>query len=69
MGSSKVPDELVYKLADECKTCKLGQKPIGPRSGCDVRKKLVRDRNPVAWKHKHLFLDEHGGCKMWQPKG
>ena len=63
-----MPREEVYKLAEQCKDCKLGQKPIGPRSGCDVRKKLVIDDNPVAWKHKHLFFDRYGNCKMWMPK-
>ena len=60
-----MPREEVYKLAEQCKDCKLGQKPIGPRSGCDVRKKLVIDDNPVAWKHIRLFV-ENGRCKMYK---
>ena len=47
--------------------CKLGQKPIGPRSGCDIHKKLITDRSEVAWKHIHLFLDNGGKCKSWLP--
>lgn len=61
-------NEAVYKLADQCKTCKQGQKPIGPRSGCDIRKKLVQDKNPIAWKHKRLFLEDSGKCKLWKPR-
>lgn len=53
-------------LEDQCKTCKLWQKPIGPRSGCDIHKKLITDRNEVAWKHLHLFLDVNGKCKNWK---
>ena len=55
------------KVAEQCKTCKLGQKPIGPKSGCDIHKKLVTDMNEVAWKHSHLFLDKDDKCKSWLP--
>ena len=57
----------VDRLRKQCKECKLGEKPIGPKSGCEVRKKLVIDDSVVAWKHRHLFLYE-GRCKMFQPK-
>lgn len=57
----------VYALKEQCDTCKLGKKEIGPRSGCDVKKKLVIDRSEVAWKHKHLFFKQNGECKMRQP--
>lgn len=56
----------VDKLKEQCEECKLGKKPIGPKSGCDIRKKLVIDQSEVAWKHKHLFLKD-GNCKMFQP--
>ena len=59
--------EMSGKVAEQCKTCKLGLKPIGPKSGCDIHKKLVTDRNQVAWKHIKLFLDGDGKCKSWLP--
>ena len=59
--------ELMDGLAEQCKTCRIGQKPIGKRSGCDIHKKLITDRNEVAWKHIHLFLDGDGKCKNWKP--
>lgn len=59
--------EKMGEIAEQCKTCKLGQKPIGPRSGCDIHKKLITDRSEVAWKHIHLFLGSNGGCKSWLP--
>lgn len=58
----------VYALKEQCDKCKLGDKEIGPRSGCEVKKKLVVDRNQVAWKHRKLFLDSKGVCKMYQEK-
>ena len=54
-------------LIGQCRTCKIGQKPIGPKSGCDIHKKLITDRNEVAWKHIHLFLDDKGKCRSWKP--
>ena len=57
----------VDSLKRQCDACKLGQKEIGPRSGCDIKKKLVVDQNEVAWKHKHLFFKPNGECKMRQP--
>jgi len=54
-------------LKEQCDRCKLGGK-IGPRSGCEIRKKLIVDQNKAAWKHKHLFLTESGKCKMFQEK-
>lgn len=67
-------DEFVRRHADEvdalrnqCRECRLGDKEIGPKSGCDVRKKLVIDDSKVAWKHKHLFLTGDG-CKMFKEK-
>ena len=51
--------------ADNCATCKLGNVRLGPKSGCEVRKKLVLDLNPVAWKHIKLFV-ENGRCKMYK---
>lgn len=58
----------VDRLKEQCEECKLGKKDIGPRSGCEIRKKLVIDQSEVAWKHKHLFFDGNGKCKMFQPK-
>ena len=58
--------ELVEQLRRQCKECKLGQKPIGPKSGCEVRKKLVIDQSDVAWKNKYLFFDDKGQCKMFR---
>jgi len=52
-------------LRRQCKECKLGDK-MGPRSGCEVRKKLILDDNDVAWKNKHLFFDGNGKCKMYK---
>jgi len=57
-----------YALKEQCDGCKLGTKPIGPRSGCEVKKKLVVDKSEVAWKHKHLFFDSYGNCKMFKPR-
>lgn len=57
----------VDNLKKQCEECKLGKKDIGPRSGCEVRKKLVIDQNEVAWKYKHLFFDDKGKCKMFKP--
>lgn len=57
----------VDNLKKQCEECKLGKKDIGPRSGCEVRKKLVIDQSEVAWKHKHLFFDDKGKCKMFKP--
>lgn len=54
-------------LRRQCEECKLGKKDVGPKSGCEVRKKLVIDQSEVAWKHKHLFFDKGGKCKMFQP--
>ena len=58
----------VDALRRQCDECELGKKPIGPKSGCDVRKKLVIDQSEVAWKHKHLFFNNHGRCKMFRMK-
>jgi len=52
---------------ENCEDCRLGG-PLGPRSGCDIRKKLVVDLNDVAWKHVHLFVSDTGMCKMWKAK-
>lgn len=60
--------DAVDALRRQCEECKLGDKDIGPRSGCEVRKKLVIDQSDVAWKHKHLFFDRAGKCKMFIPK-
>lgn len=60
--------DAIDALRKQCEECKLGKKEIGPKSGCEVRKKLVIDQNDVAWKHKHLFFDRSGKCKMFQPK-
>lgn len=65
--AEKRADE-IDALSRQCKECKLGQKPIGPKSGCDVRKKLVVDGSEIGWKAKHLFLREDGTCKMFQPR-
>lgn len=61
-------DQWAYGLKEQCDQCKLGDKPIGPKSGCEVKKKLVVDKSHVGWKHKHLFFDNLGTCKMYQPK-
>ena len=60
--------DAIDALRRQCEECKLGKKPIGPKSGCEVRKKLIIDQSPVAWKHKHLFFDNKGKCKMFQEK-
>ncbi len=57
-----------YSLKEQCDQCKLGAKPIGPKSGCEIKKKLVIDKNEVAWKNKHLFFDKVGTCKMYKPR-
>lgn len=54
-------------LRRQCEECKLGKKPIGPKSGCEIRKKLTIDQSEVAWKNKHLFFDDKGRCKMFRP--
>lgn len=54
------------KLDEQCKRCKLGDVKIGPKSGCEIRKKLVIDRSEVAWKHEHLFFDNKRRCKMFK---
>lgn len=63
-----VNEGLLDSLRAQCETCALGKKAIGPRSGCDLRKKLIIDKSEVAWKHKHLFFDSHGKCKMWKER-
>ena len=60
--------DAIDALRKQCEECKLGSKPIGPKSGCEVRKKLVIDQSEVAWKNKHLFFDANGNCKMLQKK-
>lgn len=57
----------VDALQAQCSICKLGKKKIGPKSGCDIRKKLVVDRNETAWRLEHLFFDDKGMCKMFKP--
>ena len=54
-------------LQKQCDTCKLGGN-IGPRSGCEVRKKLIIDDSRVAWKNRYLFFDDNNQCKMYQEK-
>lgn len=58
--------DIIYRIKDQCDKCKLGQKKIGPNSGCHIKKKLVVDQSTVAWKHKHLFLEDDWTCKMFQ---
>jgi len=52
------------RLNEQCSHCKKGGK-IGPRSGCEVRKLLLIDRNKNAWKNKHMFLEDNGRCKLY----
>ena len=52
-------------LRAQCAKCKRGDK-MGPKSGCDVRKKLIIDDSAVAWKNQYLFFDDNGNCKMYQ---
>ena len=59
---------MVDALKEQCSECKLGLKPVGPKSGCEVRKKLVIDQSDVAWKNKHMFFDGGGTCKMFKQK-
>jgi len=54
-------------LRKQCETCKLN-KDIGPRSGCEVKKKLVIDDSSVAWRNKYLFFDDENRCKMYSEK-
>ena len=56
----------VDALKAQCETCKLW-KPKTPTKDCDIRRKLVKDDSPVAWKHRHLFLTGNK-CKMYQVK-
>lgn len=51
-------------LKKQCAECKHGLKEIGPRSGCEVRKKLTIDQSDVAWRNKYLFFDGDK-CKMF----
>lgn len=60
--------DAIDALRKQCDECKLGKKPIGPKSGCEVRKKLVIDQSEVAWKNKHLFFDNKGTCKIFKPR-
>ena len=53
------------RLASQCKHCKKGGK-IGPKSGCQIRKVLLVDRDKNAWKNKQMFLTEQGGCKAYE---
>ena len=55
-------------LTRQCRTCKFNGFTDTLRSRCDVKKKLVIDDNDVAWKHKHLFLNNDGSCKMYKEK-
>lgn len=71
MGPVKMAEmraDEIDALRKQCEKCKLGAKDIGPKSGCDVRYKLVMEQSEVAWKHKHLFFDSNGRCKMFQRK-
>lgn len=77
MTIHKLPDEEdrpevkhareIDALKEQCGICKL-YKPSTPTKDCDVRRKLVKEDSPVAWKHKHLFLHTNGHCKMHRPK-
>lgn len=51
-------------LKRQCSTCKKGGK-IGPRSGCQIKKILLIDRDKNAWKNKSMFLTEQGECKAY----
>ena len=58
----------VDALLRQCKTCKFDGFTTAGNSRCDVKKKLVIDDNDVAWKHKHLFFNKDGSCKLYQVK-
>jgi len=53
-------------LAEQCKECRLNRAET-PTKDCEVKIKLIKHDAPMAWKHKHLFLDGHGSCKMFKP--
>lgn len=55
-------------LKRQCDKCKIGKKKIGPKSGCDLRKKLIIEQSEIAWEHKKLFLNDKDKCTMFQPK-
>lgn len=67
MMNKEILARKVDNLQRQCEKCMLGKKPIGPKSGCEVRKKLVVDQSEVAWKHEHLFIKD-GNCKMFHPE-
>ena len=53
------------RLNDMCHACKL-RRPETPTKDCNIRRKLIVEQSPVAWKHKHLFF-VNGKCKMFKP--
>ena len=54
-------------LNEQCHECKL-RRPDTPTKDCNVRRKLIVEKSPVAWKHKHLFFVGKNKCKMFKPK-
>jgi len=56
------------KLKKQCEKCKLGNKRIGPKSGCDIRKVLVIRPYSAAWDQSELFLNPDGSCKRIEYK-
>ena len=54
-------------LNEQCHKCKL-RRPDTPTKDCNIRRKLITEQSPVAWKHKHLFFVQGNKCKMFQGK-
>ena len=57
----------VDNLRRQCDMCKI-YKPDNKHDGCEIKYKLINNDNKVAWKHKDLFIDSNGNCKMFKEK-
>ena len=52
-------------MAEQCYDCRFN-KPQTPTKDCEIKIKLIKHDAPMAWKHRHLFLNGDGGCKKFQ---
>ena len=57
----------VDKLRQQCDVCDMNR-PKTPTKDCAIKHKLVINDSEVGWKHRHLFLNVNGSCKMFKEK-
>ena len=55
-------------LSRQCDTCILGNKKIGIKSGCDIKRQLVIKKFDTSWERSDTFLNQDGTCKLYQSK-